>query len=234
MFEYKEFVRQIKEGLILTHDMGKYKSSLEIELNSIGVKDYNIETLNKFQFYLEIFNLNNLKNDTIKFIADLIINLFGYYPSYVWVENNKDMKNGFIYDEKYLDNKYKSIKIKFEAKYEDGLYKNSLEIPEIAYHLTPQKNKERILKTGLYPKRANRKGLHPERIYMFYDINNYEFLLKMLKKSDIYNGVDYNYMLLEVNLPTSIIIHTDPNYNNGFFTYDNIPHANIKILKENL
>lgn len=49
-------------------------------------------------------------------------------------------------------------------------------------------------------------------------------------------------MLLEVILideyintsKDSIIIHTDPNYYDEFFTYDNIAPYNIKILKENL
>jgi hypothetical protein len=233
MFEYNEFVRQIKEGLILTHNIYDYKSSLDIEMHSMGIK-YSLKIHSKFKYDLELFNVNNIKNEYLDNVININVNLFGYYPTYIWIVNKNGLKNDFKYDEKYLNNKYTYIKIRFEAKYDDGLYKNSLEVPEIAYHMTPQKNKERILKTGLYPKRFSRKSNHPERIYMFYHLNNYESLLKMLKTTDMLNGEQYEYMLLEVKLNNNNIIHTDPNYSDGFFTYDNIPHVNIKILKENL
>lgn len=75
---------------------------------------------------------------------------------------------------------------------------------------------------------------NPERIYLFYDINKYESLLKTLKISDLKNDNDYNYILLEINMNKNMVIHSDPNYTDGFFTYDNISVNDIKILKEYL
>ena len=162
-----------------------------------------------------------------------INNNLGYYPSYVWVKNDLGW-NSFKFDMEYLSSKYKSIKIRFEAKYEDGLYKNDLEVPNKSYHLTDQRNKEKILEKGLCPKSNNRVSFHKDRIYMFYNENDYKQLLNNLKANDNKNNLSKQYMLLEISLKDEYIIHTDPNYNNGFFTYENIPPNNIKIIKEDL
>lgn len=45
---------------------------------------------------------------------------------------------------------------------------------------------------------------------------------------------DEKYMLLEIKLTDKNIIHTDPNYVDGFYTTDNIHPKNIKIIKENI
>ena len=44
-----------------------------------------------------------------------------------------------------------------------------------------------------------------------------------------------SYILLEIDCSIdSLILHIDPNYRLGYFTYDNINPKNIKILEENL
>lgn len=233
MYTYKKYLSSIREGLIITHNIQLYKSSLEIELNSLNI-EYNLDIISKYQFDIEILNLKNIKNDTLNHMVEWVTHLFGYFPSYVWLENNSGKKNHFKYNEKYLSNIYSKIKIRFEAKYNDRSFKNDIVVPDIAFHLTPQKNKESILRRGLYPKRKNRKSTHPERIYLFYNLNEYKILLNSLKQSDYMNGDVFDYLLLEVKLSEGNFIHTDPNYTNGFFTYDNINPKNIKILQENL
>ena len=233
ILNYNDYVQQIKEGLIYTHNIEKYQDSLDIELNSIGVKEYKLNIKSKFVYDLEIFNSNKLDNDLLKYIIDINQNLLGYYPSFIWVENNIGT-NGFVFDEKYLSNKYLSIKIRFEAKYEDGLYKNDLDVPDFAYHLSPENKKEKILKDGLCPKSYNRKTKHPDRLYLFYDSNDYEELLKNLKLNDKIKNLNRNYILYKVKLNDKMIIHSDPNYHKGFYTYDNISPKNVEIFKENL
>jgi hypothetical protein len=233
MYTYKKYLSLIREGLIITHNIQLYKSSLEIELNSLNI-EYNIDIISKYQFDLEILNSIDVKNDTLIHVVEWITHLFGYYPSYVWLENKLGKKNYFKYNEKYVSNSYAKIKIRFEAKYNDKSYKNDIVVPNMAYHLTPQKNKENILRNGLIPKRKNRKSTHPDRIYFFYNLNNYNILLDSLKQSDYMNGDVFDYLLLEVKLSEDNIIHTNPNYINGVFTYDNINPKNIKILQENL
>ncbi len=227
IYNYNNYIELIKEGLISTHNIQKYYGSLEIQLKSIGV-NVEINIISKFIYDLKILNTNKLSNEKLEHIININQNLLGYYPSYMWIENDFG-KNSFPFDKKYLSNKSLSITIRFESKYDDNLYKNDIDIPEFAFHLSPEKNKNKIIKNGLYPKSYNRKTKHPDRIYFFYDINDYEFILKDLKFND-----NIKYILYKVKLSDNNIIHTDPNYLKGFYTYDNISPLNIEIIKENL
>ena len=51
IYDYKEYVKLIKEGLISTHNIEKYSGSLDIQLNSVGV-EHNINILSKFIYDL--------------------------------------------------------------------------------------------------------------------------------------------------------------------------------------
>jgi len=229
---YKKYLHLIKEGLIRTFNIEKYINSLEEKLYSLKL-NHKVDIENKFKFFITIYDANIVNNLVFNEILSITNNL-GYFPSTILLTNKFGMKNQFKFDIKYLSNEYKMIKITFEAKYEDGAYTNDLEIPPTAYHLTKQKFKEKILKNGLYPKSLNRKSKHIERIYMFYDIDNYLKLLKSLKVNDILNNKNDKYILLQIKLTDKNIIHSDPNYINGFYTTDNISVKNIKLLKKNL
>lgn len=52
-----------------------------------------------------------------------------------------------------------------------------------------------------------------------------------MKKTD---KTDIKYNLYEISLHKNIIIHTDLNYSDGFFTYDIIFPKNIKLIQTNL
>jgi len=223
---YKDFIKQLKEGLITTHDITKYSGIITDYLEKIGIK-YSINIIDKFQFELTIFT-NNF--DLIEVINHTCYTL-GYFPSYYWIIIQNDIKNGFKEIDKLPINT-KHVKIKYESKYEDGLYSNNVICPDTLYHLTPQENKESILKKGIYPKSKKRLSNHPERIYLFDDINNYNALLKNLKFTD---NKKTKYILLQINcMQNTLFLHTDPNYRLGYFTYDNINPKNIKIIQENL
>lgn len=233
MIKYNEFIQNIKEGLIRTHNIEKYSDNLEIELKSIGINNYKIDIISKYVFTLTI-NTEEVNNDSLKYIVNHIQNMFGYLASYIWLKNNKNMENSFMFDEKYLNNKYNEIKIRFESKYDDGLYSNNIETPNTAYHLSPIDFKDKILKNGLYPKTKFRKTNHNERIYLFYKLNHYSDILSALKLNDKMKNKVRNYSLYEVYLNSKIISHKDPNYSNGFYIYDNISPKNVKLLKDNL
>lgn len=105
----------------------------------------------------------------------------------------------------------------------------------ILYHLTPQINKNKIFKIGLVPKSKNRKTSHPDRIYLFNDVNDYDNIVTNLKCNDLYNiGEERIYMLLKIELSNDIVIHTDLYCDNGFFIYDNIHPKYIEIIKKDL
>lgn len=232
ILNYNTYVNFIKEGLISTHNIEKYYDSLDIELSSIGVKS-NINILSKFIYDLEILNVSELNNDILKYIININQNLLGYYPSYIWLKNDVGW-NGFKFDIKYLQSKYLLIKIRFEAKYEDGAYKNNLQVPEIAYHLSPTNKKDKILKNGLCPKSYNKKTNHPDRVYLFDKLVDLDNILNSFKFNDKKDKLNTKYTLYEIEMNDKMIIHTDPNFKNGFYTTDNISPYKMKIIKDNL
>jgi len=224
--KYIEFVEKLKEGLITTHDITKYNHILTDYLYKIDV-EHSIDIVDKFDFSLTI-STNNI--DLVEVMNHLSYTL-GYFPSYYWIILDNDMKNGFK-EITTLPINTKCAIIKYESKYDDGLYKNTIICPDILYHLSPQKNKKSIFDKGIYPKSKRRLSIHPERIYLFENIDDYEPLLKNLKFSD---KSKEEYILLEINcIEDKLILHTDPNYRLGYFTYDNINPKNISIIKENL
>lgn len=157
----------------------------------------------------------------------------------------------------------KQVELIFEGDYEDKEYTNIIDIPEFLYHLTPNRNKNSISKIGLCPSSGSRNSFHPERIYLMNNLKDITFLIedfkildfkyyneycKRNKNTKLYdiqkindiNSDFYKYMSLEIDtkindLSEKLILNTDPNYNlYGYFTTNNIPKENIKILKENL
>jgi len=224
--KYEKFVHQLKEGLITTHDIIKYSHIITDYLFKINVK-YLIDITDKYQFDLTLVT-NNI--DLVNVINHDCYSL-GYFPSYYWVILNNNMKNGFK-EINTLPSNTKSVIIKYESKYDDGLYKNTIICPDKLYHLSYQNNKKNILEKGIYPKSKKRLSNHPERIYLFDDVDNYDVLLKKLRFTD---DTKKDYILLEINTNIDkLILHTDPNYRLGYFTYDNINPKNIKIKKEKL
>jgi len=226
---YNEFVYQLKEGLITTHDITRYNSVIIDYLEDLEIKN-KINIVNKFEFKVELetndFEIIELLNHRCY--------VLGYFPAKFWIILENGMMNTFKEINDIPENT-KYVIIRYESKYDDGLYKNTVVCPKTLYHYSYQENKDNIFKIGIYPKSKRRTSNHPERIYLFDDISEKDILLKNLKKSDIINEINKNYILLEIDCSEKdLILHTDPKYISGYFTYDNISPKNIKILKENL
>jgi hypothetical protein len=234
--KFSNFIELIKEGLIQTHNIIQYQSSLSDKLSKYKIS-HTINIVDKLEFKLKI---EYPEESDLSWIVNEIIDIYGYYPSYYFITLINGLKNEYKWDEyKYLPNT-KEISIKFEAKYTDLLHCNDIVCPEKLYHLTYQDNidpslkRNNILKIGLYPKTYNRLSNHSSRIYLFPDISKYVDLLSNLKRSDIINGVDKKYTLLEIETDEKFILHTDPNYRLGYYTYDNIHPGKINVLQQNL
>lgn len=229
---YSEFVQKLKEGLILTHDINSTLSIIFKYLDSINIK-YILNSKSKLTFDITI--LNNQKEIFEWLIS--ISNNMGYFPSQFKIELSNGMANIIKdYNKINFNLPIKSIKIIFEGKYEDGLYTNDIICPDILYHLTPSQNINSINNKGLYPKSKNRLSVHPDRIYLFPDKHNYIDLLNNLKISDKFNGIsNTECSLIEIDTKfDKIVLHTDPNYNLGFFTYDHISPKNINNILSNI
>ena len=234
---YNKFVQLIKEGLIRTHNIYNYSSRLENNISFIGL-NINLNIISKFRYEILIFNPIFLKEEIVldSFLSSN--NNLGYYPIRIYSYRNEN-NNFFNYSNdtllKEINNKLTTkIKILFDAKYEDGIYSNSVEIPNVAYHLTPLKNDNSIKDNGLYPKSNSRKINHKDRVYLFINYEDYGTLLKTLKSNDHYNKNKQLYNLYEVLLTEKNILHTDPDMDGAFFTYDHISPKNIKLLKTDL
>ncbi len=230
MKNYLQFIEYLKEGLIISHDITRYSTTLTSSLDQLNIK-YKISIIDKLEFNLTIYNPNI---DIVNVIEHKSF-VLGYFPSYYWVVLNNGMKNSFKYDEFNLPSNTSEITIKFESKYDDGLHKNDNLCPDKLYNLTYLDNKDSIFEKGIYPKSNKRLSVHPDRIYLFDNIENYKVLLNNLKMSDRINNINKPYLLLEIDCTErSLIIHTDPNYRLGYFTYDNINPIDIKIIDENI
>jgi len=231
MKNYKEFLEELKEGLITTHDINIHNKVIINYLDSLNIKN-NLKIIDKLNFFLEIFN--NINESNIEMINNYIYNL-GYFPSTYIVILNNGMTNRFKYLKDIVFKNISSIEINYEAKYSDGLYKNDIICPNKLYHLTYSDNWDSIIKKGIYPKSKKRLSVHPDRIYLFDNISDYKSLLNNLKLSDSINSIKKNYDLLEVDSSDDkFILHTDPNYRMGYFTYDSISPKLITKIYSNI
>ena len=68
------------------------------------------------------------------------------------------------------------------------------------------------------------------------DLKYKQLLGNKMRLPDMYlDNSKEEYILLEINCSVDkLILHTNPNYKLGYFTYDNINPKNILIIKENL
>jgi hypothetical protein len=235
---YKDFLTSIKEGLITTHNIYRYVDNLHLQLKSFNIEN-KIEIIDKYSYFITIFNPKCLLDSDAQSSLLSTNNLLGYFPSYVFLYK-KNTQNSFNFDLKRILEQIAKldilkIKMKFEGKYEDGLYKNNIVIPKLCYHLSPIDNESKIQKTGLIPKSKNKKSIHPERIYLFDDYTDYNILLANLKMHDMKSfGYSRLYNLYEITMNDKIILHTDPSFTDGYYTYDNISPKDIKILLNNI
>lgn len=214
IYNYNDFIESIKEGLIYTNNIEKYKSSIINSLTPLGFI-FTINIIDKFKFDISV---ENIELDINLFIS--IVNNYGYYPSSFILYLKNGMYNQYKYkldDLKSKINEFNLTKdyliIRFESKYNDGLYKSDLDVPDYLYHITRDINITNIMKNGLIPKSRSRLSTHPDRIHFCYELND--------KMSD----QDFNYSVIKVNcedLKDKIILHTDPNFIDTCFTYDNI------------
>ena len=246
MINYIDFVNLLKEGLIKTVSIKTYWDNLEHQLNFNAIDAY-VHVLTDYTYEVEIRNTDWFKDIEL---CEYFLNIngnYGYFPNKYYcfkgnIENRFSFKSikktGELNVQDFLKNIKNCTKIvvTFEAKFETGLYKKNSEVPDILYHLSPSKNRDKIKNNGLVPKSNNRIAYHKDRIYIFQNVNNYETLLKSFKVSDSYNLIgEIKYDLYEIKLNKSeTILHVDPYFEDGFYTYDNISPRDLVIIKNDL
>ena len=202
-WEYQDFEKQIKK-LIDKHSLTKSNTLI----TDIGVR-FNIERTE-----ISILFFNELKK---------LLNLSGYYISNYYIDRNdeKDFEEKGVPNEEELFSKYYSINFTINKKFDT----KEKGIPLKMYHVSEKKYIESIKKDGVKPISKNKIEEHPDRIYLFDNIDSANFYKEDLEQR--YN--QYNYIILEIDtkLVNNIILHKDPKFGDdgdfgAFYTYSSI------------
>ena len=178
-------------------------------------------------------------------INSSIINKGGWFPSQMNITNIHGMKISLRYDlnNLYLNHsQYNIVEIIYESKFDEDIK----EIPDRLYHLSISEYSDKIIKYGLVPKSKDKLTSHLDRIYLCKSIDDCENLINRMKlyyndeKSfNVYNKEKRKYykntypVIYEIDNSDKFIknLYKDPNYDNGFYTLDNISPNKIKIIK---
>lgn len=236
--DINEFTNAINEGLIHTHDINTSISILKKWYTSM-TNYCDIQLLDNDTF--EIVIKDKISTSLFSTLIRDINNL-GYFPSIVYLMNEKNMENRFNYDFNIINNILMSLniitmKMTCEKKFDDDV-----KIFKIIYHICKEQNLLKILENGLSPRSKNRIGSHPDRVYFCLDINSCDNLINRFKINDNFKNLpEQIYKILEINIPKlnkdyheknkKIIFRKDPNIIDGIYTYDNIPKKYISIKK---
>ena len=210
----EEYKLNLKEGLIKTTNIGKTLNILEKKYSSkfIFNKLKNSFSINTFHT-----DINTLLNGIIK-----DANTLGWFPSFIETEDYIGK-----WDEKYF--KEGEIKLRFEAKFDEEIVEN---IPSILYHITPSQNANKILSIGLVPKSRSKASYHPDRVYLSKNLKDIENLGEMFYRK---TGIkDWMILKIDTNMVPGdyLKLYTDPNYEHGYYTLNNIPPQAIKKVKD--
>jgi hypothetical protein len=210
----EEYKLNLKEGLIKTTNIGKTLNILEKKYSSKFI-------FNKLKnsFYINTFHtdINTLLNGIIK-----DANTLGWFPSFIETEDYIGK-----WDEKYF--KEGEIKLRFEAKFNEEVVEN---IPSILYHITPTQNANKILSIGLVPKSRSKASYHPDRVYLSKNLKDIENLGGMFYQK---TGIkDWMILKIDTNMVPGdyLKLYTDPNYEHGYYTLNNIPPQAIEKVKD--
>lgn len=216
---YDEYLYLLKEGLIMTHRISKYRNILD---NFLIDYDYDLKISENDTFTLKLYEKD------IDFYKPLfsIINNLGYFPSNIIINRNKkSFKYDFEIIKKEIKNtNFDNIIITLEAKFDIEIEN----VPDEIYHIYAKKYKDKIFKNGLIPKSRMRKSYHPERCYFTYTRIEGKNLIDKFKFVDkLYNiNNEYDIMVINTKELNDVKFYNDPN-SIGFYIYDNISPKNI-------
>lgn len=235
LFEYNEYIKNIEnsnndeyiyneilkrtkfnrlvivEGLIKTHPVDKSINILKRKFSELFI---NKEP--DGEIYIE-----NQPPQILKKYLPLITNL-GYSISKLTIDGKEWLKD--------YNDMTKPIAFILEAKYDYEVD----DIPEILYHTSPIRFKDKILKYGLVPRSGNKLSNHPDRIYLTDNVNK-SFMFGDYLNNDSVESEFYKtgYCIYKIDGKSLSKLYSDVNLRDGgFYTTDNISPKNIKLIKE--
>lgn len=208
----------LNEGLIKTYSIDFTILRVSMLLSKLNIP-YDIIKNENNTISIKLDNFFDLKEEGLDYINTSLINLHGWFPSFIKSVNRNGMKMDIGYNEKWILDR-KEILDKVEIIYESKFDK-TVDTPPFLYHLSIVDYSDKILSRGLFPKSKNKIGTHYDRIYLCSEVKYCYDLINNNKKWIIYK-IDTNGL--------EITLYDDPNYKDkGFYLYSNIPPSNITI-----
>jgi hypothetical protein len=222
----------------LSYDLNinNYRNNILYEALTQTYPIHNTELMLKKEFPFLKNYFSFVQDQDGQFISINVLN--DYIQAIENIEKRMDSYGWFVANqEKHYDNDDNiiSISIEFEPKYDieyNGMRKKQTKF----YHITPTIYWEnKISKIGLSPKSQSKQSYHPERVYLTYNVDDMESLLKKLflnNKQDY--GYKKYYSILEVDIPNDIKLYVDNGYKGGVFTLNNINVKNVDEIERYL
>jgi len=213
----------LNEGLIMSVDYVIFISKMNDILKKYNIngycdlyigKDRLVHKIDEYHIYKRKILFQNLSN---------LLNQTGYFVSNYKINDDK-LKIGDIDISLFINNSNLLLYLNKRFDSESGY------IPEFLFHVTENKYLEKIIKQGIINKSKKYIENHPERIYLFSNLE------------DCYDYIDFkelfNFAILKIDVKTlkNIKLYDDPKYQptiNAYYTYDNIPPFSIEIIKQN-
>ena len=210
----------IQEGLITSLSYSKFKEKLDNILLKYDINDYNLYQSEDGIFLVDFKPIKNKKlyDDIIT-----LLNVSGYY-----ISSYKKNKEDVVYLPLSIDNFMDSnnLNIVFNKRFDftdDG-------IKLYLYHVTDEKYLHKIKQIGLTPKSNKIIDNHPDRIYLFDNINDLDLFIK----NKMFYVSGYTPVKLKINVKSlpKLKLYKDPKYPNtdAYYTYDNIPPYSIDVV----
>ena len=194
----------IVEGLIFTHPIDK-----SVDILKRRFPELNIEVEEDGDFFIE-----NQPPIRLKKYLPLITNL-GYFISLYTLDGDKWLKE--------YDDSTEPIAFYLEAKYD-----LKVSVPDVLYHASPIKFRDKISKIGFIPKTGNKKSKHPDRIYLTDDL---ETAIRFGK--NIKDETKSGYCIYKIDGKCVNNLYSDVNLRNGgYYTTQNINPNCFELIKE--
>ena len=114
------------------------------------------------------------------------------------------------------------------AFYLEAKYDLKVDVPDILYHVSPSRFKDKISKIGFIPKTGNKISKHPERIYLTDDLKTAISFGENIKLE-----TNSGYCIYKIDGNCIEDLYSDINLrSNGFYTLQNIKPDNFELLNE--
>lgn len=242
---YTDYINALNEGLIKTHDS---KISFNGIIRSLKLLKFNVEgSYSESQINITLNDFNHIPKNKIDDLFDhisvILVNKFGWFPSYMSIL----YLNGHKLEKKYSEDEVKlkqdlisSIQISFESKFD----KVEDTIPDKLYHVSIQEYENKITKYGLVPKSKSKLTSHLDRIYLCKSIQDCKSLIPQMKlvyseEKDVnfYTLGNKKYrkntkwIIFEIDTEKAQIdkLYKDPNYIDGFYYLGGINPDSISV-----